>query len=75
MSTKNLLDRQINIFIKKEGTAPTNIKMGIDLFNSLLEDCGQDFTNLNALATIYSDIPIEPIYKANTITNKLIILN
>ncbi len=76
MSTKNLLDKQINIFIKNnKGVFPKEIKMRIPMFNSLIDDCGQDFSNLDMWSLSYQDIPIEFINNQNLITNKLIILN
>ncbi len=75
MSAQKLLDNRINIFTKKEGTGPINIQIGHDIFNELLDDCGQDFGALDILATHYAGIPIELIRNNNTITSKLIILN
>ncbi len=75
MTTKTLLDKHINRFKKEEGRIPSGIKIGITMFNSLIDDCGQDFNSLDVLATHYSGIPIEPIRINNIITSRLIILN
>ncbi len=75
MSTKNLLDKRIKTFKKEEGTPPNNIKIGVSIFNSLIDECGQDFSSLDALASHYLGIPIELIYTNNVIASRLIILN
>ena len=75
MSTKSLLDKRINIFKREEGRFPNNIRIGVTMFNSLIDDCGQDFNSLDVLASHYLGIPIELIYTNNIITSRLIILN
>lgn len=75
MTTEKLLNKRINAFTKDTGENPNKIHLGIDIFYSLLDDCGQDFSRLNFMATHYDGVSLEVIRNANNITSKLIILN
>jgi len=75
MSTEKLLDNRINTFIKDKGESPSRIHLGFDIYCSLLNDCGQNFSKLDSMATHYNGISLELIVNTNKVTSKLIILN
>ena len=75
MTTEKLLDKRIHAFTRDKGENPSKIHLGIDIFCSLLDDCGQDFNRLDLMATHYDGISLEIINTTNSITSKLIILN
>ena len=74
MDTKILLDNRIVKYTEQTGEFPSKIQVGVDIFNKLLNDCGQDFNALNLMATHYNGIPLKIIWNENNITSKLIIL-
>jgi len=75
MSVEKLLDKRINAFTKEKGETPSKIHLGTDIFCSLLDDCGQNFSKLDLMATYYNGISLELIVNVNKVTSKLIILN
>lgn len=74
MSTKKLLDNRISLYTSQTGEFPSKIQVGVDIFNKLIDDCGQNFEALNLMATHYEGIPLEIIKKENSLTTRLIIL-
>lgn len=74
MSTKKLLDNRIALYTSQTGEFPSKIQVGADIFNKLIDDCGQNFDALNLMATHYEGIPLEIIKKDNSLTARLIIL-
>jgi len=75
LTTEKLLDKRINAFNRDQGKNPSKIHLGTDIFCSLLDDCGQNFSKLDLMATYYNGIALELISNTNKVTSKLIILN